>query len=575
MKKLGGVDSKISEKVEVESLKGLSNKEAVEEVAKTFAAVSQSYQPIDGSQLPTFLPAGRPEQLNVFQVLHKLKAVKKTRSTLPIDLPDRLRIECAVDLAEPLTDIFNSCLRTGTFPEAWRREWVTAIPKPGRELKTCSDLRKIASTSDFSKLFEKFLMEFIIKDIDAKIDSQQYAARKGVGTEHLLVAMMDRILGALDKPGMAAVIRSAADWASAFDRTDPTKSISKFIKMGVRPSLVPILMDFLTDRKMSVKFNNEESSIYKLIGGGPQGSQIGQHTYIVASDDNTYHVPSEDRYKFCDDASVLEVVMLGDILTEYSSKDHVPSDIGVDQLFLDPSKCKTPKYLDSIANWTTENLMQLNEAKSEYQIFTRTRQEFATRISINNKTIDRKYSAKVLGVWLQPDGGWTKNTSEICKRAFSKLSMLTKLKYAGTKTQDLLQIYKLFIRSTAEYSSVVFHSNLGAKNTAALEKIQSTSLRVIYPNMSYSQALARSGLETLAQRRERRCLSFSLKAAKHPIQNRLFPQNITNNYNVRNHEKYQVNHAFNEFYRNSAVPFCQRLLNKHCRDQEDKKRRRG
>ena len=40
--------------------------------------------------------------------------------------------------------------------------------------------------------------------------------------------MVDRILGLLDKPGMTAVIRAAADWASAFDRTDPTKSVQKW-----------------------------------------------------------------------------------------------------------------------------------------------------------------------------------------------------------------------------------------------------------------------------------------------------------------------------------------------------------
>ena len=410
-------------------------------------------------------------------------------------------------------------------------------------------------------------MEFIIQDIDSKIDSQQYAARKGVGTEHLLVAMLDRILGQLDKPGMAAVIRSAADWAAAFDRTDPTKSITKFIKMGVRPSLVPILMQFLTDRKMSVRFNNAESSIYNLIGGGPQGSQTGQQTYIVASDDNAYHVPQEDRFKFCDDVSMLDIVMLGDILAEYDFKQHVPSDVGVDQLYLDPKKCKTPEYLNGIASWTKENLMKLNEAKSEYQVFTRARKGFATRFAINDKTIDRKYCTKVLGVWVQPDGGWTKNTTEICKRAFSKLSMLTKLKYAGTKQEDLLQIYKLFIMSTAEYSSVAFHSNLGKKNTAAIEKIQSTSLKIIFPSLSYSQALAKSGLETLAKRRQTRCLNFSLKTAKHPQQKRLFPLNQENTHNIRKPEKYQVNHAHNEFYRNSAVPYCQRLLNQYHKAQ--------
>ena len=387
-------------------------------------------------------------------------------------------------------------------------------------------------------------------------------------TEHLLVAMMDRIMSQLDKPGMTAVIRAAADWASAFDRTDPTKSVTKFINMGVRRSLVPILMQFLTDRQMSVKFNNAESQVYTLVGGGPQGSQTGQQTYIVASDDSSYHVPREDRYKFCDDVSLLEVVMLGDILTEYNFLEHVPSDIGVDQPFLDPSKCTTNENLNKIATWTDENLMLLNEAKSEYQIFTRSRQEFAARFSINNRTIERKFASKVLGVWLQPDGGWNKNTKEICKRAYSKLPMLTKLKYAGAKTEDLIQIYKLFIRSTAEYSCVVFHGNLGAKNTAAIEKTQSTCLKVIYPKLSYSEALTKSGLETMARRRQNRCLTFSLKAAKHPTQNRLFPINPKSTHPLRRHEKYKVNHAYNEFYRNSAVPFCQRLLNDHQRSLE-------
>ena len=137
-------------------------------------------------------------------------------------------------------------------------------------------------------------------------------------------------------------------------------------------------------------------------------------------------MPREDRYKFCDDVSLLEVVMLGDILTEYNFLEHVPSDIGVDQPFLDPSKCTTNENLNRIATWTDENLMLLNEAKSEYQIFTRSRQEFAARFSINNRTIERKFASKVLGVWLQPDGGWNKNTKEICKRAYSKLPMLTK-----------------------------------------------------------------------------------------------------------------------------------------------------
>jgi len=55
--------------------------------------------------------------------------MKKTKSTLPIDLPYKLRKEFAPELAVPLTNIFNSCLKEGKYPAMWKYEWVTPIPK--------------------------------------------------------------------------------------------------------------------------------------------------------------------------------------------------------------------------------------------------------------------------------------------------------------------------------------------------------------------------------------------------------------------------------------------------------------
>ena len=87
------------------------------------------------------------------------------------------------------------------------------------------------------------------------------------------------------------------DWASAFDRQDPTLAIKKFIKLGFRPSLIPLLASYLTDRKMKVKFNNEMSEFLTLIGGGPQGTLIGGIEYLLQSNDNADVVPPEDGYK--------------------------------------------------------------------------------------------------------------------------------------------------------------------------------------------------------------------------------------------------------------------------------------
>ena len=160
------------------------DKESAAAVAQSFAAVSQEYSPLDWEQLPALLPAGRPEKVNVFQVLHRIQKLGKTKSTLPIDIPDNLRIKCSLDLAEPLTDIINSCLETGQFPVAWRREWVTPVPKPKKmdDIETCGDLRKVASTSDSAKIFESFLRDWITKDIGEKMDINQFAGKlDGVG----------------------------------------------------------------------------------------------------------------------------------------------------------------------------------------------------------------------------------------------------------------------------------------------------------------------------------------------------------------------------------------------------------
>ena len=79
-----------------------------------------------------------------------------------------------------------------------------------------------------------------------------------------------------------------------------------------------------------------------------------------------------------------------------------------------------------------------------------------------------------------------------------------------------------------------------------------------------------TGLQTLASRRQDRCLSFALKCIKHPLNARIFPENEKST-NLRQSEAYKVNFAYTETYRNSAIPYCQRLLN----ERAENLRRRG
>ena len=52
----------------------------------------------------------------------------------------------------------------------------------------------------------------------------------------------------------------------------------------------------------------------------------------------------------------------------------------------------------------------------------------------------------------------------------------------------------------------------------------------------------------------------------------MFPTNPERNHIVRQAEKYSVNFARTKNYRNSAVPYCQRLLNEDYMQEQEKRR---
>ena len=153
--------------------------------------------------------------------------------------------------------------------------------------------------------------------------------------------------------------------------------------------------------------------------------------------------------------------------------------------------------------------------------------------------------------------GGMKTPSKSAKKRFARISLLSKLKYVGIDIEELLHIYKLFIRCIPEYCSTAFHSSLSDELSKKIETIQSTSLKVILGEnyVSYSAALEMCNLESLSARREKRLLSFSLKCLKTDFTKAMFPLNDDKR------ETFYVNFARTEQYKKSTIPQCQRALN--------------
>ena len=218
---------------------------------------------------------------------------------------------------------------------------------------------------------DKVLTEFLVADMAPTSDKAQYGNEEGLSVQHYLIKMLNQILTKLDRNSQSqsfAVIMSMIDWFQAFDRQDHKLGIQSFIDNGVRPSLIPILLSFFQERTMTVKWNGKVSSSKSLPGGGPQGGTLGIVEYKSQSNNNTDFLSADEKYKYIDDLSILELVnLILHGISSYNPKQQVPSDIGIGNKFLHSKDFKTQDYLNQISEWTDLQLMKLNCKKSNYK----------------------------------------------------------------------------------------------------------------------------------------------------------------------------------------------------------------
>ena len=238
--------------------------------------------------------------------------MNKKSATVQNDIPIKLLCEFSVEISFPLAHIINFCLKKGTYPKLWKLESVTPVPKifPPEKLK---DLRKISGLPHCAKVMDKVISNFVIKDMAPSRDVAQYGNEKKLSAQHYLVKLLHRVLTAIDRNSKSeamAVIATMVDWSQAFDRQCHTLGIKAFIANGVRPNLIPILVSFFKERRMRVKWNGALSSEHSLNGGSPQGDVLGILEYLAQTNNNTDFLSEDDKFKFIDDLSFLEILNL-------------------------------------------------------------------------------------------------------------------------------------------------------------------------------------------------------------------------------------------------------------------------
>lgn len=140
---------------------------------------------------------------------------------------------------------------------------------------------------------------------------------------------------------------------------------------------------------MFVRWHGETSQKRKLPGSGAMGSTIGILEFLSQTNNNADFVPVEDRFKFIDDLSTLEIINLLTIgMSSLNVKNQVPSDLPVHGQFISNTHLKSQSYLDQLDTWSNNKKMSISQKKTKAIIFNFTKKyQFSTRLELKDENI--------------------------------------------------------------------------------------------------------------------------------------------------------------------------------------------
>ena len=372
LKRISRYDQGKSHDIQVEEISHLSPQEQAERIADNQAQISNSYKSVELKDIP--IPHFSVEDIPQFtpsQVKQYIYRLKSRKSTPLGDIPVKILKEFALEISLPLCDLINSSIKKGHWADCFKKEIITPIPKEYPVLKM-DMLRPISALLSFNKIQEMIIVDLIVRDMTAKLDPTQYGNRKRTSITHYLVRMLHRILSETDKNSrkeIKAVLCTFVDWQQAYSRQSHVLGVQSFAENGVRPSLLPLLTNYFQSREMRVKWQGKLSEPRQMPGSGAMGSTIGNWEFDSQTNHNADCVPEEDRYKFVDDLTVLEVINLLNIgISSFNCKQQVPSDLPIHGQVVDSCHLKSQEYLDRINLWTDAQQMIISDKKTKSMI---------------------------------------------------------------------------------------------------------------------------------------------------------------------------------------------------------------
>ncbi|KAI2661110.1 hypothetical protein H4Q32_030147 [Labeo rohita] len=343
----------------------------------------------------------------------------------PDNIPGRVLRDCAAQLTDVLTDIFNTSLSQAVVPTCLKSTSIIPVPKKS-PVSCLNDYRPIAPTPIMMKCFERLVMRNIKTSLPNTLDPLQFAYRPNRSTDDAISSTLHLALTHLENKDSYLSIQYII----------PQQLINKLNLLGLNTSLCNWILDFLTGRPQSVRVGHKTSSTTTLSTGAPQGCVLSPLLFTLLTHDCTAKFSSKHIIKFADDTTVVGLI---------SSNDETPYREEVAQL----------------VEWCGANNLSLNVRGT---LLT------TPPLTIDSSVVERVSSTKFLGVHITEDLTWTTNTMSLSKKAQQRLHFLRWLKRAGLPPPILTTFYRGTIESVLTSCITVWYGNCSAADRKTLQR---------------------------------------------------------------------------------------------------------
>ncbi|GBP21618.1 Probable RNA-directed DNA polymerase from transposon X-element [Eumeta japonica] len=176
-------------------------------------------------------------------------------------------------------DVFNICLREGTFPWKWKQQRLVLLPKEKKPPEEPSSYRPLCMLDTAGKIFERIIYQRIEVAVEPLLADNQYGFRKGRSTLDAINLVVntarEAIAGTRWKGGTKKYCLVATlEIRNAFNSANWECIMQALREKNVPEYLCKIVASYFTDKILKYDTKNSPRE-YNITGRVPQGSVLG------------------------------------------------------------------------------------------------------------------------------------------------------------------------------------------------------------------------------------------------------------------------------------------------------------